>query len=57
MGRDTKRKLHPRTRYFFVIERCVEDIKQHEKVSRIVEWIVKAPGLAREELRTNLFKI
>ena len=51
-------KLTPRKRHFFVIEKCVEDVKQHEKhVPDLLESIMKGSGLVKEELRLILFKM
>ena len=55
---DTKRKLYLRKIHFFVIEKYIEDAKQKEKdVPDLVESIMKAPGLVKEELRLILFKM
>ena len=49
-------KLSLRKRYFFVIEKCIEDVKQEEKhVLDLVEAIMKGSGIVKEELRPNLF--
>ena len=58
MGRTTKRKLYLRKTYFFLIEKCIEDATQDEKhVPNLLEAIMKAPGLVKEELRPKLFGI
>ena len=58
MGRDTKRKLYLRKRYFFVIEKHVEDAKQKEKdVPDLLEAIMRPTCLVKEELRPILFKL
>ena len=58
MGRDTKRKLYPRKRHFFVIEKYVEDARQEEKdVPDLLEAIMRPTCLVKEELRQNLFKM
>ena len=55
---DTKKKLSLRKRDFFVIEKYIEDVKQDEKhVPDLLEAIMKAPGLVKEELRRNLCKL
>ena len=54
----TKRKLSPGKRYFFVIEKYVEDVKQEEKdVPDLLESIMKGSGLVKEELRRILFQM
>ena len=54
----TKRKLSLGKRYFFVIEKYIEDVKQKEKdVPDLVESIMKGSGLVKEELRRILFKM
>ena len=58
MSRDTKRKLYLRKRHFFAMEKSIEDAKQDEKhVTDLLEAIMKAPGLVKEELRPILFKL
>ena len=58
MGTDTKRKLYLRKTHFFVIEKYIEDARQEEKdVPDLLEPIMKAPGLVKEELRRNLCKM
>ena len=55
---DTKRKLYPRKRQFFVIEKYIEDAKQKEKdVPDLLEAIMRPTCLVKEELRQNLFKM
>ena len=50
-------KLTLRKRHFFVIEKCIEDVKQEEKdVPDLLEPIMEPPGLVKEELRLILFK-
>ena len=57
-GDAAKRKLTLRKRYFFVIEKYVEDVKQDEKsVPDLLEAIMKAPGLVKEELRRKTTKM
>ena len=47
-----------RKRYFFVIEKCVEDVKQHEKhIPDLLEAIMRPTCLVKEELRQNLMKL
>ena len=58
MGRDTKRKLYPRKRHFFVMEKYIEDARQEEKdVPDLLEAIMRLTCLVKEELRQNLFKM
>ena len=58
MSRDTKSKLTLRKRHFFVIEKSIEDVKQEGKdVPDLLEPLMKAPGLVKEELRPFLFKL
>ena len=55
-----KRKLSLRKRHFFVtsIEQYIEDVKQKEKdVPDLLEAIMKAPGLVKEEIRQILMKM
>ena len=55
---DTKRKLYLRKIHFFVIEKYAEDATQDEKqFPDLLESIMKAPGLVKEELRRILFKM
>ena len=54
MGRDTKRKLTLRKRYFFVMENYIEDARQEEKD---VEAIMRPTDPVKEELRQNLMKM
>ena len=57
-GSDTKRKLYPRKRHFFVIEKYIEDAKQEEKdVPDLLEAIMRPTDPVKEELRQNLFKM
>ena len=50
--REHKNKLTLSKTYFFVIEKYVEDVNQDEKdVPDLLESIMKAPGLAKEELQ------
>ena len=47
-----KKKFYLRKRYFFVIEKYVEDTKQDEKdVPGLLESIMKESGLVKEQLR------
>ena len=51
-------KLTLRKRHFFLIEKYIEDVKQDEKhVPDLLEAITQPPGLVKEELRPNLFKM
>ena len=46
---DTKRKLYPRTRHFF-IEKYVEDVKQDEKhVPHLLDSIIRPTDPVKEE--------
>ena len=52
------RKLYPRKRHFFLIEKYIEDARQDEKhVPNLLEAIMKPPDPVKEELRQKLFKI
>ena len=43
---------------FFLIEKYNEDARQYEKhVPDLLEAVIQPPGLVKEELRPNLFKI
>ena len=45
-------------RHFFVMDKYFEDVRQDEKhVSDLLEAIIQPPGLVKEELRPNLFKL
>ena len=58
MGRDTKRKLYPRKRHFFVMEKYIEDARQEEKdIPDLLEAIMRPTDPVNEELRPNLFKM
>ena len=53
----TKGKLSPGKKYFFCIEKYVEDVKQKQKdVPDLVESIIRPTRLAKEELRRILMK-
>ena len=57
-GRTTKRKLYPRKRQLFVMEKYIEDARQDEKhVSDLLEWIMRPTDPVKEELRPILFKM
>ena len=57
-GSDTKRKLYPRKRHFFVIEKYCEDTKQEERdVPDLLEAIMRPTDPVKEELRPILFKM
>ena len=44
--------------YFFLMEKCNEDVRQDEKhVPDLLEAIIQPPGPVKEELRQKLFKI
>ena len=52
------RKLYPRKRHFFLIEKYNEDARQDEKhVPDLLESKILPPGPVKEELRQKLFKI
>ena len=52
------RKLYPRKRYFFLIEKYIEDVRQDEKhVPDLLESIMRPIDPVKEELRQKLFKI
>ena len=54
----TKRKLSLGERYFFVVEKYVEDVKQEEKdVPDLLESIMRPTDPVKEELRGILFKM
>ena len=54
----TNRKLSLGKRYFFVIEKYVEDVKQEEKdVLDLLESIMRLTDPVKEELRRILFKM
>ena len=58
MGRDTRRKLHLRKRYFFVMDKYIEDARQEEKdIPDLLEAIMRPTCLVKEELRPILFKM
>ena len=58
MAPDTKRKLYPGKRQFFVIEKYIEVVKQDEKsVPDLVESIMRSTDPVKEELRRMLFKM
>ena len=55
---DTKRKLNPREKYFFVMEKYIEDVKQEEKdVPDLLEAVMRPTCLVKEELRPNSSKM
>ena len=55
---DTKRKLYLGKRHFFVIEKCVEDVKEDEKhVPDLLEAIMRPTDPIKEELRPVLSKL
>ena len=57
-ARTHKKKLTLRKIHVFILEKYVEDVKQDEKhVPDLLEAIMKAPGLVKEELRRILFKM
>ena len=58
MSRDTKSKLTLRQIHFCVIEKYIEDAKQHEKhVLDLLESIMRPTCLVKEELRPILCKL
>ena len=57
-ARTYKKKLTLRKRHGFVIKKYMEHVKQDEKhVLDLLESIMKAPGLVKEELRLILCKL
>ena len=55
---NTKRKLYPRKRHLFVIEKYIEDVKQEQKdVLDLVESIIRPTDPVKEELRSILMKM
>ena len=57
-GPHTQKEVVPKKNNFFVIEKYIEDVKQGQKVAAdLLEAIMKAPGLVKEELRLILFKM
>ena len=51
-------KLTLRKRHLFLIEKYIEDARQDEKhVPDLLEATIQPPGLVKDELRPNLFKI
>ena len=57
-GADTKRKLYPRKKNVFVIEKQFEDAKQDEKdVPDLLEAIMRPTCLVKEEFWQILFNI
>ena len=57
-GADTTRKLYPRKRHVFVIEKYIEDAKQKEKDALdLLEAIMRPTCLVKEELRPILLKL
>ena len=57
-GPHTQKEVVPKKNHFFVIEKYIEDVKQGQKVAAdLLEAIMKAPGLVKEELRLILFKM
>ena len=58
MAHTHKKKLYPRKIHVFVKEKYIEDVKQDEKhVPDLLEAIMRATCLVKEELRPILFKI
>ena len=57
VGAVATRKLYPRKKHFFLIEKYIEDARQDEKhVPDLLESIMRPPGLVKEELRPISFK-
>ena len=57
-GTDTQKEVDPNKSTFFVIEKCVEDVKQDEKhVPDLLEPIMRPTCLVKEELRQSLLKM
>ena len=58
MSGNTKRELTLRERYFFVIEKYVEDVKQGQEVALdLLELIISPTDPVKEELRKILLKL
>ena len=58
MASSVKKEVVPRKRYFFVIEKYIEDVKQEEKdVPDLVELIMRSTDPVKDELRRILFKM
>ena len=58
VGAVCTRKLYPRKRYFFLIEKYIEDARQDEKhVPDLLESIMRPTDPVKEELRRNLFRM
>ena len=54
----TQKNIKPYKKYFFLIEKCFEDVRQDEKhVPDLLEPIMRPPGLVKEELRPILFRM
>ena len=57
-ARTHKRKLYLRKRYFFVMEKYIEDARQEEKdVPDLLEAIMRPTDPVKEALQQNLFKM
>ena len=51
-------EVDPKKKTLLLIEKYIEDAKQDEKrVPDLLEAIIQPPGLVKEELRLNLFKM
>ena len=58
VGAVATRKLYPRKRYVFLIEKYIEDARHDEKhVPDLLEATIQPPGLVKDELRQISFKI
>ena len=58
VGAVSTRKLYPRKRDFFLMEKYIEDARQDEKhVPDLLESIIPPPDPVKDELRQKLFKM
>ena len=58
MGAVATRKLYPRKKQCFLIEKYIEDAKQDEKhVPNLLEAIMRPTDPVKEEFRPVLFKM
>ena len=58
VGTRTKKQKTISKRHFFLMEKCVEDVRQDEKhVPDLLEAIIRPTDPVKEELRQKLFKI
>ena len=58
MGAVCTRKLYPRKRHVFLMEKYIEDLRQDEKhVPDLLEAIMRPTDPVKDELRQKLFKM